>query len=263
MFRARAVIRLLPHLQPACLDGLEAYSHAWVVFHFHRNTTRTAGSFRARIAPPKAGGARVGVLSTRSPHRPNPVGLTLVRLVRVEGRDLFVEGGDMVDGTPVLDIKPYVPHYDSVPWARVPDWVDEAQRRALVPVVLSAAARGQLRRLAPLCKHYEDARELEHAVCGMLSLDIHSGSTAARKAKQGAADGRLGRTWWVPFDELDLACVTRRVQLRRVSGAEEAGAGAGGLDCGGEASSTVDLIVVRQALLRSERGSLPQPPPHV
>lgn len=90
------------------LEGLESFSHIWIIYHFHRN----AAHFKAKVAPPRLGGTRVGVFSTRSPHRPNCIGLSLVELDRIENSVVYFYGTDMVDGTPVLDIKPYIPQYD-------------------------------------------------------------------------------------------------------------------------------------------------------
>ena len=111
---------------------LEKFSHLWIVFIFHLNSTSTKQRMNkqvsAKIAPPALGGAKVGVFATRTPHRPNPVGFSLCKIDKVvipstkkkhiKARDqpysIYVSGLDLVDGTPVLDIKPYVPHYDSV-----------------------------------------------------------------------------------------------------------------------------------------------------
>ncbi len=83
------------------LDDLEGYSHLIVLFHFH-----LAGKPKLKTVPPGQTRAR-GVFSTRSPHRPNPLGMSVVKLLARKGRVLEVSGLDMVDGTPVLDIKPY------------------------------------------------------------------------------------------------------------------------------------------------------------
>ncbi|XP_034246652.1 tRNA (adenine(37)-N6)-methyltransferase isoform X2 [Thrips palmi] len=91
------------------LEGLEEYSHMWILFHFHKNDSTHV---RAKVAPPRLNGARTGVFATRSPHRPCPIGLSLVQIDKVEGGVVFFSGVDMVDGTPVLDIKPYIPQYD-------------------------------------------------------------------------------------------------------------------------------------------------------
>lgn len=120
---------------------LDKFSHLWVVFIFHLNSnTKTVErskqkeengdiikrQFPSKIAPPALGGKRVGIFATRSPHRPNPVGFTLCKIdeivipkkkrpqTREEPYHIYISGIDLVDGTPVVDIKPYVPHYDSV-----------------------------------------------------------------------------------------------------------------------------------------------------
>jgi len=91
------------------LEGLEKWSHIWLVFWFHQ-----AGATRkTKVSPPRSDAKR-GVFATRSPHRPNSIGLSVVRLVRVEGLTVHVQDVDLMDGTPILDIKPYVPYTDSV-----------------------------------------------------------------------------------------------------------------------------------------------------
>jgi tRNA-Thr(GGU) m(6)t(6)A37 methyltransferase TsaA len=106
-------IELLPgrHLEHA-LEDLQGWDYLWVIFWFHLNT-----GWRPKVLPPRGPRKRRGVLATRSPHRPNPLGLSAVRLERVDGLTLHVRGVDMVDGTPVLDIKPYVPYTDAHPGA--------------------------------------------------------------------------------------------------------------------------------------------------
>ncbi|XP_017839422.1 tRNA (adenine(37)-N6)-methyltransferase [Drosophila busckii] len=91
------------------LDGLADFSHMWIIYHFHRNNTHP----KPKVAPPRLGGERIGVFSTRSPHRPCPIGLSLVEIAKIEGATISFYGTDMVDGTPVLDIKPYIPYYDA------------------------------------------------------------------------------------------------------------------------------------------------------
>lgn len=91
------------------LDGLIDFSHLWIIYHFHKNDSHA----KAKVAPPRLGGERVGIFSTRSPHRPCPIGLSLVEIDRIEGRHIYFYGTDMVNDTPVLDIKPYIPRYDN------------------------------------------------------------------------------------------------------------------------------------------------------
>jgi tRNA-Thr(GGU) m(6)t(6)A37 methyltransferase TsaA len=127
-----ATIELEPDLVPReALRGLERVSHVWVISWFHglRHFTRhpkgrEAEPFRPTVRPPRLGGSvRLGVFATRSPHRRNPIGLSVVRLLGIEDRTLRVTGIDLLDGTPVLDIKPYVPWADVVQDA-VCEWAD-------------------------------------------------------------------------------------------------------------------------------------------
>lgn len=91
------------------LDGLNEFSHLWIIYHFHKNESHA----KAKVAPPRLSGERVGIFSTRSPHRPCPIGLSLVEIERIDGKNVYFHGTDMVDGTPVLDLKPYIPRYDN------------------------------------------------------------------------------------------------------------------------------------------------------
>lgn len=95
------------------LSDLEGWDRLWVIFCFHLNP-----GFRPKVLPPRSEGKRRGLFSTRSPHRPNPIGISVVRLARVEGLTVHVLDVDMIDGTPVLDLKPYVPYADAFPTAR-------------------------------------------------------------------------------------------------------------------------------------------------
>ncbi|WP_136068499.1 tRNA (N6-threonylcarbamoyladenosine(37)-N6)-methyltransferase TrmO [Modicisalibacter radicis] len=113
---ARAVLRMLPPFdEPHAVRGLEGVSHLWLTFVFHRSPER----WTPLVRPPRLGGnARLGVFATRSTHRPNRLGLSLVELVKIETRGgvrLHLRGHDLVDGTPVLDIKPYLPWAESRP----------------------------------------------------------------------------------------------------------------------------------------------------
>jgi tRNA-Thr(GGU) m(6)t(6)A37 methyltransferase TsaA len=108
-------IRLRPGLQNALKD-LAGFSHVWVIFRFHLSR-----GWNSQVIPPRDVRKR-GLFATRSPHRPNAIGLSVVRLLQVQGLTLRIRGLDMLDGTPVLDIKPYVPYADSIPTA-TPGWL--------------------------------------------------------------------------------------------------------------------------------------------
>ncbi|XP_033890145.3 tRNA (adenine(37)-N6)-methyltransferase isoform X1 [Acipenser ruthenus] len=92
------------------LIGLDQYSHVWIIFVFHKNGHV---SCKAKVKPPRLNGVKTGVFSTRTPHRPNAIGLTLAKLEIIKGDTVYLSGIDMIQGTPVLDIKPYIPDYDS------------------------------------------------------------------------------------------------------------------------------------------------------
>ena len=96
-----------------CLQDLDGFSHLWVLFFCHLSR-----GFRSQVVPPRDTRKR-GVFATRSPKRPNPIGLSCVRLLRIEKRVLYIADHDLLDGTPVLDVKPYLPYCDSVPDAAI------------------------------------------------------------------------------------------------------------------------------------------------
>ncbi len=118
---AKARLELLPPYN--CIEafaGLEAFSHIWLTFIFHQ---AMRDQWQPQVRPPRLGGnRRVGVFASRSPFRPNPIGLSVVALdgtSHQQGRvELLLSGLDLLDGTPVLDIKPYIPYADSIPEAR-------------------------------------------------------------------------------------------------------------------------------------------------
>jgi tRNA-Thr(GGU) m(6)t(6)A37 methyltransferase TsaA len=142
--------------------GLEEFSHIWIIWGFSavpEQSERPERSWSPTVRPPRLGGnRRMGVFATRSPFRPNPLGLSCVRLTAVEygtefGPVLHIAGGDMMDGTPVYDVKPYLPYTDCRPDATggfaaqppVPLTVDiPPQLVARVPPELLAALRGIL-----------------------------------------------------------------------------------------------------------------------
>lgn len=106
------------------LRGLEDFSHLWVIFLFHLIDDEKAKE-QTLVRPPRLGGsAKKGVYATRTPHRPNRMGLSLVKIKKITENKIQIFGGDFVDGTPVLDIKPYIPE-DVIPDAKF-GWTEEA-----------------------------------------------------------------------------------------------------------------------------------------
>jgi tRNA (adenine37-N6)-methyltransferase len=117
---AEGILEILPQFEPGLTD-IEGFSHLFVVWVFDRSE-----GFELVGAPPIDDRPH-GVFATRSPRRPNPIGLTVVELLRREGNSLHVRGVDMLDGTPILDLKPYM---SSIPAEKLKrGWVDEAESR--------------------------------------------------------------------------------------------------------------------------------------
>jgi tRNA-Thr(GGU) m(6)t(6)A37 methyltransferase TsaA len=209
---SRAWLQLRGDINPAgCTDGLAEYTHLQIIFVFHANTnldktatTATGASavrFKAKIAPPRLQGSRkVGTLATRSPHRPNPIGLSTARIEGVDpvkGR-VLLSGLDLLDGTPVLDIKPYIPDYDSVPEAIVPDWVREPSGAGAMAAVrwapgareklAIAAARGKGKALRTL----PDVASVSAVAEEVLAWDVRSTIKRQRAATVGSGTPSSG-----------------------------------------------------------------------
>lgn len=135
---------LPPYNQPEAVRGLETFSHLWILFIFHQTM---AGGWRPTVRPPRLGGnARIGVFATRSTFRPNPVGMSLIELkaIRHHEGELVLQLGslDLVDGTPVIDIKPYLPFAESRPNA-IAGFAQQAPQSDM-PVTFSPLAEQQL-----------------------------------------------------------------------------------------------------------------------
>ena len=122
-----------PYRQEEALRGLEEFSHLWLIWVFSKAVRQ---DWSPTVRPPRLGGnRRMGVFATRSPFRPNPIGLSLVKLESIarteeEGTVLLVSGADLLDGTPILDVKPYLPYADCRPEA-TGGFTDRTERREL------------------------------------------------------------------------------------------------------------------------------------
>lgn len=130
---------ITPYDDPDAFAGIENYSHLWVLWLFHHN--KAQDNFRPQVRPPRLGGNdKIGVFATRSMYRPSAVGLSVVQFDKLDIVDnraiLHITGADMADGTPILDIKPYLAFVDSVggatsfdkPTVRSVSWVDNAKQ---------------------------------------------------------------------------------------------------------------------------------------
>jgi tRNA-Thr(GGU) m(6)t(6)A37 methyltransferase TsaA len=158
---ARASLEIWPpYDQDEAFGGLSDFSHLWVVFVFHGNP---AGRWRSTVRPPRLGGnRRTGVFATRSGFRPNPIGISAVTLEaihRTAGKLLLeVSGIDILDQTPVLDIKPYLPYADMIPEA-VGGFADQHPPENERPVIFTAAAQQACTRLEAVHPGFVDLLE--------------------------------------------------------------------------------------------------------
>jgi len=144
----RNVVELFPgrRLEQGLKD-LEGFERIWLVWWFNRNA-----NWRPLVTPPRGPAIRRGVFATRSPHRPAPIGITAVPLLGISGNQLFVGNTDLLDGTPILDIKPYISSVDSFPNQRA-GWLDECRDELDKPVRYAVL-------LSPLaCEQVEWLRE--------------------------------------------------------------------------------------------------------
>jgi tRNA-Thr(GGU) m(6)t(6)A37 methyltransferase TsaA len=117
---AEGRIELAPEIPSETLLHLDGFDYVWAIYVFHLNQ-----GYKPLVRPPRTPDTAHGVFATRAPHRPNPIGLSALRVVRVEPRAIVVSGLDLLDGTPILDLKPYLPYADAFADARA-GWVDEA-----------------------------------------------------------------------------------------------------------------------------------------
>lgn len=163
-----------PYRNPDALRGIEGFSHIWLIWQFHKALRE---GFSPTVLPPKLGGkTRVGVFATRSPFRPNAIGLSSVRLLDVElrtpdGPVLHVAGADLIDGTPIFDIKPYLPYADCHPDAT--DAFAETRRDKPLQVIFPDEW---------LCMIPEDRRR---ALFEVLALDTRPGYQHAPERRYG------------------------------------------------------------------------------
>ncbi|MBR4735926.1 MAG: tRNA (N6-threonylcarbamoyladenosine(37)-N6)-methyltransferase TrmO [Bacteroidales bacterium] len=154
---------------PEALRGLEGFSHIWLIWGFSANR-EAKGEWQPTVRPPRLGGnTAVGVWATRSPYRPNPIGLSCVEIEAISGNEILVKGADLMDGTPIYDIKPYIRYADSHPEA-VSGFASDAPERALEVIIpenlpLNESQRKALEEVLGLDPRpaYQDDPEREYA----------------------------------------------------------------------------------------------------
>lgn len=218
------------------LIGLEGFSHVWIVFLFHNN----AGNPQNKIQPPRLGGRKLGMLATRTPHRPCPIGLSVARVEAIEGGTLHLSGVDLVNNTPVLDIKPYIGRYDAIPDAITAEWLadtdrsesasttanedekgegeqehhDGIQREGRLRVVMTSQALEDLQRYAGSLRFFrDDWQRAQKCIEEVLALDIRT-LHMKRKHREG--------TYGVSIDLMNVSftvdseagvCTVQRIEL--------------------------------------------------
>ncbi|KAG9131722.1 hypothetical protein Leryth_009456 [Lithospermum erythrorhizon] len=174
----------------ASLDGLEGYSHCWIIYVFHLNTDLeklwrhpSRSKLKAKVRVPRLEGERIGIFATRTPHRPCPIGLTVAKVEDVRGHKVMLSGVDLVNGTPVLDVKPYLPYCDSIEGATVPDWVKGDNILAVSSVNFSPRFSCSLDRCwltRDKNSLYSSPEEFQGLIKQVLSWDIRSVSQRSR-----------------------------------------------------------------------------------
>ena len=138
-----------PYNDLLAFEGIEAFSHLWLLWQFHDNKFQENNKFRPQVRPPRLGGnQKIGVFATRSMYRPSPIGLSVVKLKEVKkvGKTVrvYVSGSDLLDGTPIMDIKPYIHYSDAVIDAQSGYAQDEPVRKYVVWSEQAELERDQL-----------------------------------------------------------------------------------------------------------------------
>jgi tRNA-Thr(GGU) m(6)t(6)A37 methyltransferase TsaA len=171
------------------LEGLAGWDYAWVIFVFHKNVEEGRG-WKPKVLPPRSQTKR-GVFGTRSPHRPNPIGLSAVKVERIEGLAVHVRQLDLLDGSPVLDLKPYVAYADAYVDARA-GWLEATDPVQSWTVEFSEQARGEIAWLA------ENGVDLQGKIEAALGLGPQP--HAYRRIRAHGAGMRLAiKEWRVDF----------------------------------------------------------------
>lgn len=156
-FPGKIILNPHCHFEEALKD-LQGFDRIWVIFLFHRNA-----GWKPKVLPPR-GGIKRGLFATRSPHRPNPIGMSCLELIEIKGLELEVANPDLLDGTPILDIKPYLVYADSFPQTKQ-GWLETLSEKPLYSVEWSELAIRQRKFLL------DDGVLLENPIRAVLSLN--------------------------------------------------------------------------------------------
>lgn len=136
----QALVQLFPHRNyEQALADVQGFERVWLLYIFHKNIINGKAHWKPKVLPPR-GRVKRGVFATRAPYRPNPLGMSVVEVLAVQGLTLRVGNCDLLDGTPIVDIKPYIPQYDSFPASRT-GWLEElsAEQQFTLEIMPEAA----------------------------------------------------------------------------------------------------------------------------
>ena len=199
---SRGMLRLTAECNPIMsTDSLEQFSHVWLLYVFHENTNLGGkAQVKSKVRPPRLDGAKVGLFATRTPHRPNPIGLSLVKLERITDGVLFLSGIDLLDGTPILDVKPYLPSTDTIPahLARAAAWFEGLPPVDNGTVTISQHASSALRFHVRDLEFYDTYEETWGAIEEILRFDIRS--LTMKEASSSCAQYKSANTDAAPED---------------------------------------------------------------
>ena len=240
---SRASMVLKSNVSPEALDGLDEFSHVWLIFKFHKNTNTMKEAkafenmtseedksklphqianrkytFTAKITPPMLK-EKKGVYATRSPHRANPIGITLAKIEGVDKkkRRLMLSACDLVDETPIYDIKPFVEMYDSAPNAVFPQWIMETIHTRN-EVIIKDDILAKVERFQNKLKQYKnDAPAFLQGLRETLEVDVRSKFQTKRRIQDATAnipvdvpfDNAIVRYLWKEERVMEVVDVTR------------------------------------------------------
>ncbi len=183
------ILELLPGSDfEQALSDLDGFDRIWVIYEFHHNQ-----NWKPKTTPPRGPNIKRGVFATRSPYRPNPIGLSCLKLLKVDGLRIFVQEYDLLDGTPILDIKPYLPYADSFPEAKM-GWAEDVDSQPWI-ISYTNSAEAEL--------HWLEANGVSMigpAIVSQLEFEpIDQNRKRVMQAEQGDFIFSY-RTWRVHFD---------------------------------------------------------------
>lgn len=177
--RSVGVIQLNSDIPLESLRDLSGFSRLWLIYDFHFNK-----DWKPLVRPPRGSDSKRGVFATRSPYRPNPIGLSCVKMERLDGHSVFVAEHDLLNGTPILDIKPYIPYADSFPDATT-GWLEDLKK---YNVIFSATCQEKIKWLESQLKinfseiienqlEYEPTQNHSKRVCVLEDGNVYSYKT--------------------------------------------------------------------------------------